>query len=101
MKTHIFNVLVAIVVCGSILLAANSVPPLTQPTAPETVTHVNRHAAQFNPVDFCASAMSGVDCGCFSQKAGEILSTNNERVMGYSYANPIDLAISQGRKGCS
>ncbi|PYG28283.1 hypothetical protein C8N36_11258 [Pelagimonas varians] len=101
MKSQIFNIFLAILVCGSIVFAAHSIPPLTQPTAPSVAKHVNSRAANFNAVDFCASALSGVDCGCFSQKAAEILSTENDRVMGFAYANPIDLAISQGQESCS
>lgn len=102
MKSQIFSVFLAILVCVSIVFAAHSIPPLTQPTVVEFERNPSEgRAAAFNPSDFCASAMTGVDCGCFAQKAGEILSNNKKRVVGYAYANPIELAISQGQEGCS
>lgn len=101
MKSQIFSVLLATFICACIVLAAHTIPPLTEPTVTEIETRATSRAAGFSPKEYCASAMTGVDCGCFVQKAGEILSTDRERVLGYAYANPIDLAISQGQEGCS
>ncbi len=101
MKDHIIRIGVAIVVCASIVAGAQTLPALTEPSVSSTaVAYVAKRSA-FQPRQFCAASMPGVDCACFEQKAAQVLAQKQERILGWSYANQLDLAIEQGRKGCS
>ncbi|WP_299925679.1 hypothetical protein [uncultured Pelagimonas sp.] len=101
MKDHIIRIGIAIVVCAAIVAGAQTLPALTEPSVSSSAVAKMAKRSAFRPRQFCAASMSGVDCACFEQKAAQILATKQERIWGWSYANQLDLAIEQGREGCS
>jgi hypothetical protein len=50
---------------------------------------------------YCKGALRGVDCGCFARKASQFNLDTSKRAMGYSYADPWELARDQAVQGCS
>lgn len=101
MKSQILNILLATIVCGALVAAAHTLPPLTQPGSPINFKNGHDSAANFDPTEYCQNSMSGVNCACFAQKAAQVLAQDRERVSGFAYADQVDLAVAQGEDSCS
>ncbi|MBV7393934.1 hypothetical protein [Mameliella sediminis] len=87
---------VALLVAG-----VNRLPPLTQGGLPRTGSPPPGLAtAPADPALWCRSNLTDVDCACFAQKAGEVMSTAHEPVQGMAYANRWDLARAQAGQSC-
>ncbi|MGH1414225.1 MAG: hypothetical protein ACRBB0_12085 [Pelagimonas sp.] len=101
MKDHIIRIGIAFAICAVIVGGAQTLPALTEPT--HSVAEIMKSSRQnnFRPMHYCNSALSGVDCNCFAQKAAQVLVDKRTRIWGWEYTNKLDLAIDQGRKACS
>lgn len=97
--------MVKIVIGGAIAVAVVSIfPPLTSyepPKPTKTSRTMPPSALQDNGLSFCRETMQGVDCGCFAQKAGEVLGSARERAAGWTYVDQWDLARAQATESCS
>lgn len=80
-------------------------PPLTSFEAPVLSRAQTGSAPASVLVDngfsYCSETMSEVDCACFAMKAGEILSKDRKRAIGWRYADPWKLAEGQASETCS
>jgi hypothetical protein len=77
--------------------AVQFLPPLTAPggAGPPAVVAQARRSQ-----DFCQRSLTGVDCGCFAQKAAEVMAEDRPRAGGWSYADRWQLALAQGSAAC-
>lgn len=86
---------------AAVVTGVSAVPPLT-----EGGLALNSPAAEQATVasaeerSFCQANTPGLNCHCFSQVSGHILSADQPQIYGYQYANKSDLARSQASKSC-
>lgn len=86
---------IAILVSGIQLL-----PPLTEGGLPRSVPPYGAESAPDDPEAWCRANLPGVNCACFAQKAGEVMSEPHEPIPGMAYANRWELARTQAGDGC-
>lgn len=96
-----FRLFMVLFVCGGLVASVQFLPPLTASDEPLVFMPGRPEVANFDPIQYCQSNLSGVSCDCFAQKAAQVLSEANARVTGFDYADPIDLAVLQGSQNCS
>ncbi|MBW4983095.1 hypothetical protein KZZ07_11135 [Mameliella sp. CS4] len=84
-----------------LVVGVNQLPPLTQGGLPRSgPPPFGAVSAPADPAAWCRANLSDVNCGCFAQKADEVMSAPHERLQGLSYANRWDLARAQAGAGC-
>lgn len=87
---------VALLVAG-----VNQLPPLTQGGLPRSGPPPRGAAsAPADPIAWCRANLPDVNCGCFAQKADEVMSAPHDPLPGAAYMNRWDLARAQAGKGC-
>jgi len=98
------SIAVAVVFGGGVLVAGvQALPPLTSWESPVTQKYgpvtdwLDGAPSEFA---YCQQRLPGIDCGCFADKAEQILRNNRPEVTGWSYANRMDLALNQTTNAC-
>ncbi|WP_417208123.1 hypothetical protein [Antarctobacter sp.] len=87
---------VALLVAG-----VSTLPPLTEGGLPRSgPPPYGAASAPADPEAFCRATLEGVNCACFAQKAGEVMSAPHKPVQGLAYANRWDLARAQAGESC-
>jgi len=86
---------------AAVLTIVVSLPVLTGVTPAAVSTTAAHRATLDKEYAHCQAHEDGVDCACFSQKSGHILSFETPRVFGYAYGNKTDLARGQASEACS
>lgn len=94
--------LVALLVLPAIIYLIFMMPPLTSGGGGPLpgVSQAELEQAVNAEYAYCRASDTNVDCACFAQKSGVILSSNGPRVQGLVYAEKRDLARGQAEDGC-
>lgn len=77
--------------------------PLTAWEAPLDTAHIENISdeAKDGGYGMCLASMPGMDCGCFAQKARQVLREDRPKVSGWRYADQWELAKVQASDSCS
>lgn len=99
MPSDVITALAILAGSGAVVGAIQFLPPLTASEAP-----ISRQTEQGRITTdehaYCRTNLPGVDCTCFAQKAVQVMSQDNTRVRGWSYADRWDLALAQAAPAC-
>ncbi|MEN9062089.1 hypothetical protein [Ponticoccus litoralis] len=99
MPSETATALAILAASGAAVGAVQFLPPLTAYEAP-----LGRKDAQgrtvLDELSYCRATLPGVDCGCFAQKAVQIMAQDTPRIKGWTYADPRALALSQAADRC-
>ncbi|MFK7877367.1 MAG: hypothetical protein AB8B71_16590 [Paracoccaceae bacterium] len=88
-------------VIGALLLGVSYVPALTvgYDGSDNSISAIRR-AHTIEAHAYCSATRPDVDCNCFAEKAGQVMSQQTVRVRGAVYADPVDLARVQAGSAC-
>ncbi|MGP6088013.1 hypothetical protein [Antarctobacter jejuensis] len=89
-----------LLVIAGLVAGVQAFPPLTEGGLARSVHPVVASGAAADPAAYCRENLSGVNCACFAQKAGEVLSKPYDPIQGLSYADRWDLARGQAGDSC-
>ncbi|MEQ5868361.1 hypothetical protein J4E08_00445 [Sagittula sp. NFXS13] len=116
--TNAIAIVAGLLFTGALVVGVQFMPPLTQ-ADPEGFPAFQKYrplggdgqglieasngrggGAIIDPGQYCRETLSGVNCGCFREKAVQVLSARRPRAAGWHYANDWDLATSQAAADC-
>lgn len=99
MATETTAALVILLSAGTLVAAVQLLPPLTSYEPP--VNQKNR-AGEFvvDEYAYCRANLPGMDCGCFAERAVQVMEEDSPKVQGWSYADKWDLALTQAGDTC-
>ncbi len=103
MSTEISIAIAVFLGGGALVAGVQALPPLTNwevPVTPKDTQAVDWLDGAPTEFAYCQQRLRGVDCGCFADKAGQILGDTRPQAMGWSYANKMDLALNQSARAC-
>ncbi|QRF65726.1 hypothetical protein [Ponticoccus alexandrii] len=99
MPSEAATALAILAASGAAVGAVQFLPPLTAYEAPMGRKDAQGRA-RLDELSYCRANLPGVDCGCFAQKAMQVMAQDSARVRGWSYTDRWDLALSQAADSC-
>lgn len=91
-----------LVASALLLMAVQTVPPLTQVSVPPPPPLDARVlTARMDEAAYCRDHLSGVDCICFAYRAGLVLNAPRDPLPWLTYADRWELALGQARQSCA
>ena len=94
-------IIISLVVAAAVYGAFSATPLTTvQESSENTVSPEEFERTVSQEYTHCRSRGDGVNCACFANKSGTILTSNAPRMRGMVYADKQDLARMQAERSC-